>query len=117
MPEQTPTPPAQPPVTTFFRAFIASENAPRNQLEFSEPTITEKAVETLLPRLDRLDSIPLKYLRSLIDFTDVRVLQLTQAMARANDTITVAHIRGQLKEMENLQNALRLWLDVRKENS
>ena len=108
--------PPDPQPMSFLHAHQATSD---NQIpqEFSEATWLERSVQTLLPRVEALDTLPLKYLRALIAFTDLRVLQLTQRMTMAADTISVAHVRGQLKEMENLQNALRWWLDYRKEGS
>lgn len=108
-------PPApEPTPLSFFRAFCTVMDQPPGQ-EYSESTVLEKALEALVPRIDALNGLPIKYLRALVDFTDFRVLQLTQRMAQANDTITVAHIRGQLREVEILQNTVRWWLDIKKE--
>lgn len=108
-------PPAPNTPLSFFRAFCTVMDNPVPDMEYSESTVVEKALETLVPRIDVLSGLPIKYLRALVDFTDLRVLQLTQRMAQANDTITVAHIRGQLREVETLQSTLRWWLDIKKE--
>ena len=102
---------------TFLRAYSVTAENQNLPADFSEPTWLERSFEAVVPRAQVLDTMPFKYLRALVAFTDLRILQLTQRMALAADTITVAHVRGQLKEMENFQNALRWWLDYRKEGS
>lgn len=95
----------------FMETYTAVGSAPQ---EFQEPIASERLIDYLIPRANVLSEMPYKYLNALIHFTDLRVLQLTTQMQQAADTITVAHVRGQMREVENLQNTLRWWLEMKR---